>query len=233
MVRVFAATHFHSISGIFVYMEIGVLEAAQRIGLSSRRVRALLENGRIPGRKVAGRWLIDESQLPSARPSSRPMSPRMAWAFVQLLSGEQPSVAATEASRLRAKRHQLQHSDDAPRLLRSWLISRASRVPIRAAQNDLEAMKNDPRVLLSGISDPRAELSSAGELEVYIARKDFGALTKDFMLSRHGQSNAIVHVSDAALPPEAPVGLVVADLADWDRPRENRRAAELVRSIGR
>ncbi|MGI8514502.1 MAG: helix-turn-helix domain-containing protein [Acidimicrobiia bacterium] len=37
--------------------------AAGRLGLSERRIRQLLNGGRLPGHKVNGRWLVDAESL--------------------------------------------------------------------------------------------------------------------------------------------------------------------------
>src|SRR4051812_43271646 len=68
-------------------VEIGVQEAAARLGVSDRRVRALIDSERLAARRAGGRWLIDEAGLSGGVVASRPMSPRMAWAFIVALSG--------------------------------------------------------------------------------------------------------------------------------------------------
>ena len=204
-------------------------EVAERMGISDRRVRALLAAGQLAGRQVAGRWLVEEADLPRSQAIDRPRSPRMAWALLGLLSGDEPDdVAPSERVRLRQKRQQLLDDADAPRLLRSWLRRRAERRQLSIAARDLDELRSDARVLLSGISDPRSELSAAGEVELYVARSELEALVRDYLLSALGRPNVIVHVTDRTLPVVAPVGLVVADLADLDRPREDKRAVELL-----
>ena len=39
-------------------------EAAGRLAVSERWVRRLLSDGRLPGQKVAGRWMVDSKGLP-------------------------------------------------------------------------------------------------------------------------------------------------------------------------
>src|SRR5216683_6026641 len=99
--------HNHSESGIVVSMEVGVQDVAAQLGLSDRRVRQLIAAGDLPARRVAGRLLVDEASIPRSRPVARPMSPRIAWAFVSLLSGEEMDVSARERARLVAKRREL------------------------------------------------------------------------------------------------------------------------------
>ncbi len=214
-------------------MEIGVHEAALRIGVSDRRARAMLAAGQIPARQLAGRWLVEEANLPRSRALARPMSPRMAWAFIGFLSGEIPRVAPSELSRLRHKREQLLAAAEAPLLLRSWLPRRAERCALSIAPNDLPELCTDFRVLLSGISDARSQLSAAGAAELYVTRRDLEVLRRDYLLSSLGRPNLIAHVVDRPLPPATPLVLVVADLADHDRPREDQRTVELLRAATR
>jgi excisionase family DNA binding protein len=50
-------------------------EAAQRLGISPRRVLALIHAGRLPAVKVGRDWLIDPAVL-SALPTRRPGRPK-------------------------------------------------------------------------------------------------------------------------------------------------------------
>ena len=45
-------------------MQISLVEAARMLGRSERQVRYLIKNGQIRAHKVAGRWLIDNDDLP-------------------------------------------------------------------------------------------------------------------------------------------------------------------------
>ena len=63
-------------------MEIGVKEVAAQLGVTERRVRQLIDAGALPARRVAGRLLVEETGIPRSRPVARPMSPRIAWAFI-------------------------------------------------------------------------------------------------------------------------------------------------------
>lgn len=68
-----------------------MIEAADRLGVSPRRVQALVAGGRLPGEKVAGVWLVDPVDvarlgLRSGR-RGRPLSPTGAWALLARLEG--------------------------------------------------------------------------------------------------------------------------------------------------
>lgn len=209
-------------------MEVSVSEAARIMGVSIARARRLAAEGRVRARLVGGRWLIDASSLPSAPRRSRPMSPRMAWAFLSVSEGKKPDwIEPSETYRLRRALERLV-ADEAPELLlRSWLASRGERRRLSAP--DVQALRSDSRVTLSGLSDERAGLSAAGEVEGYVRAEDAAAVTRDHLLIPAGSSaDAVLHVSP--LKPEAPppLLLVAVDLADHDGPRELARAGALI-----
>lgn len=213
-------------------MEIGVVDLAQRLGVSERRARALVASGRLPGRQVSGRWLVDEGAVPASRPRSRPMSARVAWELISLLSdGPLGAVTQPELSRLRAKRRMLLAAPDPVSLLRSWLPRRAELARFAIAPGDVEGLLADARIVPSGVSDDRADLSAGGDAEGYVHVDDLAGVTSDHLLSTVGRHNVWLHVSDRRLPSPAPLGAVIADLADHDAPREDRAAVDLLRSV--
>lgn len=198
------------------------------MGVSVGRARRLAAEGRVRARLIGGRWLIDAASLPSAPRRSRPMSPRMAWALVVLSDGGRPDwVEPRESYRLRRALERLA-ADAAPELLlRSWLASRAERRRLSAA--DAQALRADARMILAGVSDERAGLSAAGDVEGYVQAGDADAVIRDHLLIDAGPgADVVLHVSP--LLPEVPVPLllVAADLADHDGPRELARARDLI-----
>lgn len=198
------------------------------MGVSVSRARRLAAERRIHARQVGGRWLVDAASLPSAPRRSRPMSPRMAWALVVLSDGGRPDwVAPRESYRLRRALERLAADDEPEMLLRSWLASRADRRRLSAP--DAQALRSDARVVLSGVSDERAGLSAAGDVEGYVGAGDADAVIRDHLLIDAGPSaDVVLHVSP--LLPEVPVPLLLlaTDLADHDGPRELARARELI-----
>src|SRR5437762_11824517 len=75
--------------------EIDVPSAAKRLGVHPSRVRALLVSGDLKGRKLGGRWLVDQYasdvRARSASVDGRACSPSRAWGFLALLCGEEAS----------------------------------------------------------------------------------------------------------------------------------------------
>lgn len=215
-------------------MEISVGEAADRLGVSARRVRDRIASGDLRARRVGRAWVLEESQLARSERLGRPMSARVAWAFLDLLAGGKgEGVSQPEQSRLRGKRAQLFASPVPAALLRSWLSSRAGVQRFSAAPADLPALRDDERVVLSGLSDPRSGIAAANVVEGYVAAHHVDDLVKDYLLSNRGEPNVIFHVPDGGRPVPRPVPLpvVLADLADHDGPRESAAVERLLQEL--
>src|SRR5712692_1735679 len=87
---------------------MSVDQAAQALGVSPRRVRALIGSNRVPAVRLGRSWAVDRSVLRShgRRRSGRPISAENAWALLALLSGSQAPWADV-FSRSRLKRRLL------------------------------------------------------------------------------------------------------------------------------
>ena len=221
--------HIYSGAATVVSMDVTVPEAARLMGVSVARARQLAAQGRLRARLVGGRWLVDAASLPSAPRRSRPMRPRGAGAFLVLSDGRRPDwIEPRESYRLRRSLDRLA-ADEPELVLRSWLASRGDRRELSA--QDPQALRSDARVVLSGLSDGRAGLSAAANVEGYVLADDAEAVIRDHLLidARPRADVVVLHVSP--LLPEAPVPLllVAADLADHDGPRELARARDLIR----
>jgi excisionase family DNA binding protein len=210
-------------------VEIGVKEVAAYLGVSERRVRQLIDAGALPARRVAGRLLVEEAGIPRSRPVARPMSPRIAWALIHLLSDELVrDISDRELSRLEEKCRTLLASPRPAVLLRSWLRSRAQLLRVAVSPSDLEGLLQDPRLVPSGISDDRSEMSAGREAEAYVRPGDVEQITADHLMAVVNPANVWLHVVDRPLARPVPLGLVIADLADHDRAREDARVIELL-----
>jgi len=210
-------------------MDVGVDEVARRLGISDRRVRGLIQAGRLPARKIGGRWVVEEAVVPRQTLATRPMSPQVAWALIELLSGERPEgLPAPELSRLRARQRKMLRGADRAAVLRAWLPTRAEPRRLSVAAGDLPDLLADARVIPSGISDARAGLSAVGEGEAYVQAADLDSIVSEYLLSDVGRPNLWLHVTDRALHRPPPLGLVIADLADRDGPREDAQVERLL-----
>jgi excisionase family DNA binding protein len=235
---------------------VSVVEAAHLLGVSVERVRQRIRNGSLPALKVGNQWGIDPDLLQGASPlHSRPMSRRMAWAFIEMLGGSSPDVSPAERLRLRNRAEALRESEDPAQLLRSWASSRAERRQYAAAAPDLDELRADHRLHLSGLSAADSGVIAGGIVEAYVASGDVPGLVADYFLvePQDHRGNVVLHVlddddkhekhhdhdEDRDEDPEhvrdelrrlgVSWPLIAIDLSEHSGAREQQRAAELVR----
>jgi hypothetical protein len=206
---------------------ISVTDAAARIGVSPRRVRAMLLSGDLSGERIGRQWTVDASSLrPAPRRAGQPFSPRIAWAFIELADGRVPEwVSPSELSRLRRRWKSYRARDDAVPALRSVLARRAE--SSRWSAPDPAGLLKDPRFMVSGKSDRRAGISAASYAEGYAHAGDADDLVRQHMLlPARGPENVMLRVVDGPVPDPVPWLAVVVDLADGDV-RDNQQAEVL------
>ena len=210
--------------------EVGVSEVAKMLGVSPVRVRQLIDAGSLRARQVSGSWLIDIASVPNApRRGGRPMSPRMAWGLVEAVEGRRaPWLSPKDVLRLKHMRDRLMADPDPELLLKAALVERAVRYELSCPEPD--GLHSDPRVVLSGISDPRSRMSAANQVEAYVHVDHHRELLSEHLLvvSSGRRANVILHVSEVRPSVPVPLLLLAADLADHDQPRELGRARELI-----
>lgn len=223
-------------------MFLSPAEAAIRLKISERRVRALLEDGRIPAERVSGRWVIAESDVSKYQPgglAGRPLSEKSAWqlalqAWVDASRrAPAPELSAVEKYRANQRLARLKDAPDPLALIRSWLVNRAEKVEFSSSPSDLGQMRDDQRIRLSGVSHPDSGLLANSELEAYVCRKDFDSLIRDWFLVKAAagqRPNVVLHVADE-IPEKLPPLLVAADLAERAGVREQNAARDIIRSI--
>lgn len=210
--------------------QLSVEQTAARLGVSAQRVRQRIRDGHLPAVRIGSQWVVDELDLARAPRVSRPMAPRIAWAFAALLDGGRPSgVIRRELSRLRRRADRLV-SPSVPRdeTISSWLADRASIHHYSVATMDAADLRGDPRIALSGVSGARSELSAGGEVEGYVRSDHLRVLEADYLLvakSDHAAAaaNVVLRSIDPllGLPVEIPRLMIVVDLIDR---RESRAA---------
>lgn len=216
---------------------LSVAEAAERLGVSPSRVRQRIDDGSLAAEKIGSQWAIRPQALEDAAPrESRPMSRRMAWALIALLAGSEPDVSPAERVRLRKRADQLRSSRDPATLLRSWASSRAERRRFNIAPPDLDELRADGRLHLSGLSAPQSGVVAGGVVEGYVAASEVDKLIHEFFLVQPDdhRGNVILHViddDDAYAPDFVNLSwpVVAVDLAEHSGSRERQRVAELVR----
>ncbi len=234
--------------------KVSVREAARRLGVGVARVHQRIADGSLPAERIGSQWAVDEASLAAVLESGapgRPLSARSAWALVTLSQAPESALsglAAAERARAQRRLRQLlrmsmaaQPSEaqvhDQASLLRSWLRNRAVRRLYRASPLDLPDLRADERVLLSGLSHPQSAIASGDVVEGYVRASDLDALVQDYLLSPSAADRAaavVLHVTPSEAPDELgsiPLLLLAADLAEHRRPREEARAAELLREL--
>jgi excisionase family DNA binding protein len=214
-------------------MSLCVSEVAERLEVSPRRVLQLIKAGSISARKIAGAYLVEESELLRRQLRGRPLSDRMAWGLLHLLSGGvgAEEFSATEGMRLRQYRQRLGADRDPAGQLMTWVRNRAVRVTMKAQEPVIASLHHDPRLVLSGVSDYRSGISASGQVEGYVNQRDVDGLVKDFLLIPFTPANVVLHVTDRLVTPPVPVALVIADLADYCMPREDSRVEAMLREV--
>ena len=180
-----------------------VADAARFLGLSPQRVRALVAEGNLPGRKVAGRWLVERSaverRLHDPKLSGRPYSSAHAWGLIALAEGE-PAAWLDASSRSRLRRLLREHElrDILPALVR-----RGRRLKLRAHASDLPRIEAELDVVRSGVSaavEHGLEIVAPGVLEAYLPARRLSQLERRYRLKPSANANVILHVVDGPWP---------------------------------
>lgn len=212
-------------------MELAVAEAAERLEVSSRRVRALAAAGRLPARRVGRAWLISLDEHAPERPRGRRFSARAAWGVLGV--GEE-RLSRSERQRARQRRERLL---DLPP---SALANRAEVHRLYAHPSVLPRLQADPRFLASGVSACErygADLLAADQLEGYVPQGAFQALRRDLGLIEP-PAGVAAHLILRIPRPDwpfaegidvVPLLVVIADLLDAGDPRSVRAARILLR----
>ena len=228
-------------------VDLSVAEAAQVLGVSARRVRALVESGHLPGRQVGGRWLLPSGAVDRRqevrREGGRPLSPASAWNMLAVLSGAEDSLAdlpAPARSRARSRARDLRRLDQIAGKWPSSLASRAHNGRFYGHPSVLEDLLADPRIVRSGISaavDYDAGIVVAASAEGYVRSGDLDDVRSDYALNPdvgQAQANVLLHIVHDEQAADwffgrqvAPMAVVAADLAERDAPRDRDAGLKL------
>jgi excisionase family DNA binding protein len=132
---------------------LSVADAARQLGVSPGRVRELIRSGQLDAERVGRTLLVSADsvrrRLQVVRPAvGRPLSPRMAWAFLWRLSGVQPPWS-TPAERVRVNKYVHRLSvEQWPRML----AKRADQHRVRMLPGPISRLRQDPRVVVGGVA---------------------------------------------------------------------------------
>lgn len=218
---------------------MGTAEAAQRLGVSLQRVRALWHEGAVTGRLMANRLLLDRSSVfelaERERPATRPLSARNAWGMLVLLADEvSPRASPSEVSRLRT----LAFTRDADALA-VLVRARARTVRYDGVEGAGEYVLRDRRVVASGatLAHRWTDLIVDGLTEVYGTASDVQGLAGQLRLWREPQGPIIMHAVADDLGDflrdrtEMPDTVVAVDLLESNDPRGCRAGETLWRQV--
>jgi excisionase family DNA binding protein len=233
-------------------MALGLLstqEAGEQLGVSARRVRALVEQGDLDAVR-AGRTLLVSPESVGRHQArgagtTRPLSERMSWAAMLSDIGTTDVERVTRALGLSSSEHQrLLRLGDRPTSDWSWLARRRARTERYAVRGIyLADIVTTAGVLVSGISALHrydVDLTTrGGAAEIYTGATEREALAREFMMRPDAPGNLIVHV----LPEidkmtrllegrtEMTATTVAVDLLESGEPRARRAGLELVETI--
>ncbi|HVW30995.1 MAG TPA: helix-turn-helix domain-containing protein [Acidimicrobiia bacterium] len=212
-------------------VEMGVDEAAAQLGLSQHRVRYLIHSGRLPARRVAGRWLVeraDVERLAEGRSPGRPLSPRVAWGLIALLDrGDAPWLSAPERSRLRARMRAAPSLDQLARACRG----RAHVHRLHVHPGALPRALAWPGAVPTGASAGGHDVVDARQGELYLPEADVVRLRKELRARPAGSddANLVIRVPAGGLWPfpDGAAGPMAVALDLWDAgDSRSRRAAQ-------
>jgi excisionase family DNA binding protein len=214
---------------------LSVARAADVLDVSPRRVRQLLESGRLAGEQLGRSWVIDRGDVDRLRRRGvgRPWSASSAWAVLGLAAGRNPELSSVERSRARTRL-----ADRGLAGLMVQLRERAERREAYAHPSVLARVAGDDRVVRGGVSaahEYRVHLIVRDAAEVYVRASDVADLADSYALEVDAdRPNVILHVvDDVAWPFDddeqfASWAVVGVDLLDADDERSCRAGLELV-----
>jgi excisionase family DNA binding protein len=229
---------------------MSVAEAARQLGVGIPRIHQRIRDGSLRAERLGSQWVVDELSLlrvAERKVSGRPPSARSAWAIIALAEGDDAaiaSLAAAERSRAKARLEELlslvakpARSERAVRrvasALRLQFRNRARMQSYKAAVADLSQLREDRR--WASVIDAAAGGIASSDVDGYLASHNVDALVRQYLLvpaDVEFEANVVIHVLPEGQKPYPDSLLRLAiDLADRRGPREELRAAELLREV--
>ena len=214
-------------------------EAAERLGVSPRRVRQMLSDGTIEGHRVGRGWSIEERAITTAaacrRPAHRPWTARSAWFVLALADGTEPRCSSYERSRAERRL-----AVGLPNLL-DRLGSRARRLSFYTHPGTRDRIAVQPGVVRTAASaSPERGLGivGSGPLDAYLKSSDLQAIRDAFVMEeRSERANVVFRAVEDQLWPfpggasVAPPSVVAVDLLESQDERSRRAGAELLQRL--
>lgn len=218
---------------------IGVVEAAEELGVSPRRVRQMLAEGNLRGERVGRAWVVEHEALERAaakRPEvGRPWRAEAVWAFLALASGREIDVSPVDRLRLRRR------LEDGVRANLGRLRARSDEHRVYGHPSVLQPILQLAGVVRSGVSaavDYSIDVVAQEVAEAYVRSSELRDLVERFALDESSdRPNLILRaVDDAAWPFEAgdevaPPIVAAVDLLEADDERSRRAGVDLLERL--
>jgi len=219
---------------------VSVVEAAEYLDLSPRRVRRMLADELLAGRQIGREWAVERRSLESLRrhrgPVGRPWRAASAWAVLAIADGNGSDLSPVDRSRARHRLAEQGLSGLVPRL-----GARAEMRRFYGHPSVLGPLAAEPDVVRSGASaaaDQGADIVASGFLEAYVPKARIASLINHYALDPDAERpNVILRVVDDAVWPFAPEAevaprpVVAIDLLEADDERSRRAGADLARKL--
>jgi Helix-turn-helix domain len=212
-------------------------DAARRLGVDPSRIRAMVTSGALEGRKIGGRWIIEDTaideRLARTTRHGRPLSIRSAWGLLWA-ADDRATPWLQPRERTRAK----QRAREWPIQQWPWATQhRAHQRNLRAHPSVLDAIRNDPRSVRTGSSAQGLpiDLIAPGDAEIYLHADHTNAFITEYGLIKSQQPNVAIRTPPAELwlftTSDAPWPVVAVDLLEANDDRSTRSAINLANQM--
>jgi len=213
-----------------------VAQAAQRLGIRARRVNHLVGTGDLRSSRLGAITVIpvvDVERRRSLKPGDgRRLTASNAWGVLALASGERPPWLGPD-TRYRLGRLLAKHGLIG---LRARLVERGERQAFRAHSSVLRDIRDDPALMLSGVTaaaELRLGLLAGETVDAYVEERVLATLIARYGLRESQEPNVILRVVPSFMPSwppshVAPRAAVALDLLDEDDPRLRQVGTELL-----
>lgn len=227
---------------------VSVAEAAKRLGVGVPRIHQRIADGSLRAERIGSQWVVDELSMlrvAERRRAGRPLSARSAWAIIASAEGDDDALSAlapVERSRAKARLEELlalvakppKSEGDVRRIaadLRLRFRNRAESLLRNAVPSDLPRLRDDGR--WESLMSPAASGIASVDVDGYLSGANVDSLSRDYLLvPAQGDANIVIHVLPDGQRAYADSKLLLAaDLADRRSPREELRAADMLREL--
>jgi excisionase family DNA binding protein len=224
---------------------MSVREAASLLGVDPRQVRRLVVEGVLPATRMGNQWLVDRSAVAAraqeVQGPGRPLSPRGAWALLDMLDGRRSALPAGEAGRLRARARAVDPRAT-PRRWRIWLSRRARPEFFAADADALADLLADPRIARGAASVrhsavPPGGRVMAGGAELYVPAAEAARIIDEYSLLPSNRPNLVIRIPSLDSWPlpagsgDVPPSVEAADLLDARDSRSVQAGAALLAAL--